>query len=225
MVFSKELALYIMWPKYWSYCFSISPSNEYSGLISFRIGWFDLFAVQGTLKSLLRHHNSKTSILQHSVFLMVQLSHLYLTTENTITLTIWTFVGKVISLLFNVMSRFLIVFLPGSKLLIISWLLSPSAMIFEPKKIKSANASAFSPSICHEVMGPDTMILVFWMLSFKPAFFTLFFHPHQEAFQFFFIFAIKIVSSSYLRLLIFFLAILIPACVSSCPAFHMMNSA
>ena len=116
----NELVLHLRSPKYWSYSFSISPSNEYSGLIFFRIGWFDLFAVQGTLKSLLRHHNSKASIPQHSVFLMVQLSHLYLTTENTITLTIWTFVSQVISLLFNVMSRFLIVFLPGSKLLIIS---------------------------------------------------------------------------------------------------------
>ena len=119
-VFSIESSLPIWRPDYCSFHFSISPSNEYSGLIFFRIGWFDLFAVQGTLKSLLRHHNSKASIPQHSVFLMVQLSHLYLTTENTITLTIWTFVSQVISLLFNVMSRFLIVFLPGSKLLIIS---------------------------------------------------------------------------------------------------------
>ena len=119
-VFSNELDLHITWPKYWSYSFSISPSNEYSGLISFRISWFDLLAVQGTLKGLLQHHNSKASILQHSVFLMVQLLHLYMTTENTITLTIWTFVGKVMSLLFNVMSRFVIVFLSESKLLLVS---------------------------------------------------------------------------------------------------------
>ena len=144
-VFSNELDLHITWPKYWSYSFSISPSYEYSGLISFRISWFDLLAVQGTLKGLLQHHNSKASILQHSVFLMVQLLHLYMTTENTITLTIWTFVGKVMSLLFNVMSRFVIVFLSESKLLLVSWLLSPSTMIFEPPKIKSATASAFLP--------------------------------------------------------------------------------
>ena len=132
--------------------------------------WLDLLAVQGTLKSLLQHHNSKASILQHSAFLMVQLSHPYMTTGKTIALTRWIFVGKVMSLLFNMLSRFIIAFLPRSKHLLISWLQSPSPVIWEPKKIKSVTVSIFSPSICHEVMGPDATIFVFWMLSFKPAF-------------------------------------------------------
>ena len=126
-VYSNESVLCIRWPKYWSFSFSISPSNEYSRLISFRIDWFDLFAVQGTLKSLLQHHSSKASILQHSAFFMVQLSYPYMTTGKTIALTRWTFVGKVMSLLFNMQSRFVIVFLPRSKCLLISWLQSPSA--------------------------------------------------------------------------------------------------
>ena len=134
-VFSNELDLHITWPKYWSYSFSISPSNEYSGLISFRISWFDLLAVQGILKGLLQHHNSKASILQHSVFLMVQLLHLYMTTENTITLTIWTFVGKVMSLLFNMLSSFVIVLFTRSKRFLISWLQPPSLVNLEPKKL------------------------------------------------------------------------------------------
>ena len=121
-VFSNESALRIKWPKYWSFGFSISPSDEYSGLISFRIDWFDLLAVQGTLKSLLQHHSSKASILQPSAFFMVQLSHLYMTTGKTIALTIWTFVGEIMSLLFNILSRFVIAFLPRSKCLLISWL-------------------------------------------------------------------------------------------------------
>ena len=121
-VFSNELALHIRWPKYWSFSFSISPFNEYSGLISFRIDWFDLFAAQGTLKSLLQHHNSKASILCCLTFFMVQLSHRYKTTGKTIVLTIWTFVSKVMALLFNMLSRFVIAFLPGSKYLLISWL-------------------------------------------------------------------------------------------------------
>ena len=150
-----------MWPKYWSFSFNISPSNEYSGLISFRIDWLDLLAVQGTLKSLLQHHNSKASILWCSAFFMVQLSHPYMTTGKTIALTIWTFVGKVMSLLFNMQFRFVIAFLPGSKHLLISWLQSPSAVILEPKEIKSVTVSIDSPSISHEVMGPDAMILVF----------------------------------------------------------------
>ena len=239
-IFSNELALHIRWPKYWSFSFSISPSNEYSGLISFRIDWFDLPADQGTLKSLLQHHSSKASILSSSAFFMVQLSHPYMTvgktialirqplsyfvkklnllkwsllthiylhvvcnekntdrnfpagpvgkgpvlpmlcsaffmvqlshpymtTGKTIALNRWTFVGKVMSLL----SRLVIAFLPGSKRLLISWLQSPSAVILEPRKIKSATVSTVSPSICHEVMGPDAMILVFWMLSFKATF-------------------------------------------------------
>ena len=137
-------------PKYWS--FSISPSNEYSGLISFRIDWFDLLAVRGTLKSLFQHHSSKASILWCSAFFMVQLSHPYMTTGKTIVLTMLTFVSKVMSLLFNMLSRLVIAFLPRSKRLLISWLQSPSAVILEPRKIKSALVSTVSPSICHEVM-------------------------------------------------------------------------
>ena len=164
-VFFSEFALRIRWPRYWSFIFVISPSNEYSGLSSFRIDWFDLLAVQGTLKSILQHHSLKASILQCSAFFMVQLSHLYITTEKTIALTRRTFVSKVVSLLFNKLNRFVIAFLPRSKRLLISWLQSPSAV-----KTKSVTVSTFSPSICHELMGPDATILVFGMLSFKPAF-------------------------------------------------------
>ena len=164
-VFSSESILLIMWPKYWSFHFTISPSNEYLGLISFRINWFDILAVRGTLKSLLQHHSSKASTLQHSAFFIVQLSHPYVATGKTIALTRWTFVGKVMSLLFNMLSRYVIAFLPRSKRLLISWLQSPS-VILEPSKI--CHCFYFSPSICHEVMGLDAMILDFWMLSFKP---------------------------------------------------------
>ena len=143
-VFSNESILCIRWPKYWSYSFSISPSNEYSGLISFRMDWLDLLAVQGTLKSLLQHHSSKASILQRSAFLIVQLSHPYMTTGKTIALIRWTFVGKVISLLFNILSRLVIVFLPRSKRLLISWLQSPSAVILGPPKIESVTVSTVS---------------------------------------------------------------------------------
>ena len=135
-VFSKESVVCIRWPKYWSFSFSISPSNEHSGLSSFRIDWLDLLAVQGILKSLLQHHSSKLSILQHSAFFTVQLSHPYMTTGKTIPLTRWIFVGKVMSLLFNMLSRLVIAFLPRSKYLLISWLQSPSAVILEPQKIK-----------------------------------------------------------------------------------------
>ena len=152
--FSNESFLHIRWPKYWSFSFSISPSNEYSGLISFRMDWLGLLAVQGTLKSLLQHHSSKVSILRCSAFFIVQLSHPYMTTGKTIVLTRWTFVGKVMSLLFNMLSRLVITFLPRSKHLLISWLQSPSAVILEPKKIKSVTVSIVFPSICHEVMGP-----------------------------------------------------------------------
>ena len=144
-----------------SFSFSIGPSNEYSGLISFSMDWLDLFAVQGTLKSLLQHHSSKASILQRSAFFIVQLSHPCMTTGKTIALTRWTFVGKVMSLLFNMLSRLLITFLQRSKRLLISWLQSPSAVILEPPQIKSATVSTVSPSIFHEVMGPDAMIFVF----------------------------------------------------------------
>ena len=133
-VFSNESVLHIRWPKYWSFSFSISPSNEYSALISFRMDWLDYRAVQGTLKSLLQHHSSKASILWRSAFFTVQLSHPYMTTGKTIALTRWTFVGKVMSLLFNMLSRLVITFLPRSKHLPISWLQSPSAVILEPKK-------------------------------------------------------------------------------------------
>ena len=178
-VFSNESALRSRWPKDWSFGFSNSPSNEYSGLISLRIDWFDFFAVQGTLKSLLQHHNLKASILRCSAFFRAQLSHPYMPTGKTIALTIVTFVSKMMSLLFHMLSRFVITFLPRSKHLLISWLQSPSAVILEPKKRKSVTASIFFPPICHEVMGPDAMILVFWVLRFKSAF-SLFFYPHQE---------------------------------------------
>ena len=136
-VFSNESALLIRWPKYWSFSFNISPSSEYSGLISFRMDWLDLLAVQGTLKSLLHHHSSKASILRGSAFFTVQLSHPYMATGKTIALTRWTFVGKLMSLLFNMLSRLVITFLPRSKRILILWLKSPSAVILEPQKIKS----------------------------------------------------------------------------------------
>ena len=137
------------------------PSSEYSGLISFRIDWLDLLAVQRTLKSLLQHHSSKASILQRSAYFTVQLSHPYMTTGKTIALTRQTFVGKVMSLLFNMLSRLVIIFLPRSKCLLISWLQSPSAVILEPGRINSATVSTVSPSICHEVIGLEAMIFVF----------------------------------------------------------------
>ena len=143
--FSNESALGIRWPKYWSFSFSISPSNEHPGLISFRMDWLDLLTVQGTLKSLLQHHSSKASILQHSVFFTAQLSHPYMTTGKTIALTRWNFVGKVMSLLFNMLFRLVITFLPRSKRLLISLLQSPSAVILEPRKIKSDTVSTVSP--------------------------------------------------------------------------------
>ena len=156
-VFSNESTLHMKWPKYWSLSFSIILSKEIPGLISFRMDWLDLLAVQGTLKSLLQHHSSKASILRHSAFFTVQLSHPYMTTAKTIALTRRTFVGKVISLLFNMLSRLVITFLPRSKHLLISWLQSPSAVILEPPKIKSDTVSTVSPPISHEVMGPDAI--------------------------------------------------------------------
>ena len=153
LILSNESVLHIRRPKYYS--FSISPSNEYSRLISFRTEWFDLLAVQGTRKSPLQHHNSKESILQHSAFFIVQLSHPYMTTGKTIALTRWTFLGKVISLLFNKLSRLVMAFLARSKHLSISWLQSLSAVILEPVKIKFVSFSTVCPAICHEVMGPD----------------------------------------------------------------------
>ena len=160
-VFSNESVLCIRWREYWSFSFNISPSNEYSGLIFFSLDWLDLLAVQGTLKSLLQYYSSKASVLRHSAFFIVQLSHPYMTMGKTIALTRWTFVGKIMSLLFNMLSRLVIIFLPRSKRLLISWLQSPSAVILEPRKIKSATVSTVSPSISHEVMGPDAMTFVF----------------------------------------------------------------
>ena len=160
-VFSNESALHIRWPKYWSFSFSVSPSSEYSGLISCRMDCFDLLAVQGTLKSLFQHHSSKASVLWCSAFFMVQLSYPYMTTGKTTALTKRTIVGKVMSLFFNMLSRFVIAFLPRSKRLLISWLQPLSTVIFKFKKIKSVAVSTFAPSICHEVMGLDAMFLVF----------------------------------------------------------------
>jgi len=177
--FPMSKFIVMRWPKYWSFSFSISLFNEYSGLISFRIDWISLW-----FKGLSRIFSSTT--VQKHQFLGTQPSlygltlTLHMTTGKTIALTWRTFVGKVISLVFNMLSRFVIAFLPRSKCLLISWLQSPSAVILEPKKITSVTASIVSPSICHEVVGLDAMILVFWMSSFKPAFFTLFSHLYQE---------------------------------------------
>ena len=157
-VFSNELALRIRWPNYWSFSFVIRPSNEHSGLTSFRTDWFELLAVQRTLKKLLQHHSSKALIIWHSAFFMVQLSHPYMTTGKTIALTRRTIVSKAMSLLFNMLSRLVIAFLPRSKLFLILWLQSPSAVILEPKTIKPVTVS---PSICHVVIGQDAMIFVF----------------------------------------------------------------
>ena len=157
-VFSNESALRIRWPESWSVSFNISPSNKHPGLISFRMDWLDLLAVQGTLKSLLQHHSSKVLIFLCSAFFMVQVSHPYMTTGKTIALTRWTSVGKVMSLLFTMLSRLVIAFLPRSKHLLISWLQLWSTVILEPKKIKFVTVSIFSPSIRLEVMGPDARI-------------------------------------------------------------------
>ena len=221
-VFSNESALRIRWPKYWS--FIIRSSNEYTGLMSFRIDWFDLLTIQGTLKSLLQHHSLKASILRCSAYFMVQLSHTYMTTGKTIALIRQTFVGKVMSLLFNMLSILVRAFLPGNRCLLLSWLQSPSAVILEPKKIKSITPSTISLSICPEVMGPGTMIFLFWMLNVKPAFSLSFFTFIKGLFISSCLSAIRMVSSVYLRLLIFLPAILIPACDSSSLTFSMMYS-
>ena len=158
--FSNESTLPMRFPKYWSFSFSIILSKEHPGLISFRMDWLHLLVVQGTLRSLLQHHSSKASILQCSTFFKVQLSHPYMTTGKTIALTRWTFVGKVMSLILDMLSRLVITFLPRSKCHLILWLQSPSAVILEPPKIKSDTVSTVSPSISHELMGPDAMIFV-----------------------------------------------------------------
>ena len=196
-VFSNESVLPSRWPKYQSFSFNISPSNEHSGLIYFRMDWLDLLAVQGILKSLLLHHNSKASILQHSASFIVQLSHPYMTTGKTVALTTWTFVGKVMSLLFNLLSRLVITFLLRSKHLLISWLQSPYTVILDPKKIRSWTR-------CHDLM-----------LSFNPTFSLSSFTFIKSLFSSSSLSAIRLVSSAYLRLLIVLLAILIPACASS----------
>ena len=162
-VFSNESTLRMRWPKYWSFSFNISLSNEHPGLI-FRMDWLALLAVQGNLKSLLQHHSSKASILLCSAFFIVQLSNPYMTTGKIIALTRRTFVGKVMSLLFNMLTRLVITFFltfQGRNVFLISWLQSPSTVILEPRKIKSVTVSTVSPSISHEVMGPDAMIFVF----------------------------------------------------------------
>ena len=177
-VFSNESILRIRWPKHWSFSFNTSPSNEYSGLVSFRMDWLDLVAVQGTLKSLLQQFkNINYSPLSFLYSPTLTSIHNY---GKTMALTRWTFVGKVTPLLFNILSRLVITFLSRSKCLFISWLQSPSAVILEPKKIKALTVSIASPSICHEVMGPDAMIC-FLNAEFQANFFTLLFHFHQEA--------------------------------------------
>ena len=165
-VFSNESVLCIRGPNYWNFSLSISPSNECSGSISFRIDWLDLCAVQGTLKSLLQHHSSKASIIWHWAFFMVQLSHPYTTTGKTIALIRWTFVGKVMSLLYNTLSRFVIAFFPRSNCLLITWLQSPSTVILEPKKMISVTASILFPSIFHEMIRPDTLNMFIWQFHF-----------------------------------------------------------
>ena len=224
-VFSNESVLCMRWPKYWSFSLSISPSNECPGLSSFRMNWLDLLAVQGTVKSLFQHHSSKATILWCPAFFTIQLSHPHMTTRKTIALTRQTFVGKVMSLLLNMLSGLVITFLPRSKRLFISWLQSPFAVILEPQRIKSDTVSTVCPSISHEVMGPDAMIFVFWMLSFKPTFSLSSFTFIKKLFSSSSLSAIRVVPSVYLRLLIFLPAILIPACASSSPAFLMMYSA
>ena len=171
------------WPKYWSFSFNISPSNEHSGLISFRMDWLDLLAVQGTLKSLLQHHSSKASILQHSAFFTVQLSHPDMTTGKTIALTRWTFVDKVMPLLFNMLSRLVLTFLPWSKRLLISLLQSPSAVILELPQIKSFTVSIISHVPIYFPWSDGTRChdLRFLNVEFKANFFTLLFHFHWEA--------------------------------------------
>ena len=228
--FSSELAICIRWPTYWS--FSISPCNEYLALISLKIDWFDL-AVQGNLGNLLQHHSLKASILWHSAFLMVQLSKLYATIGKTIALTIRTFVGRIMFLLFNTVSRFVIAFLPRSNRLLISWLQSPSIVMLEPKKRKSVTTSTYSPSLCCKAMGPDAIILVFFFLfffffffifSFKLALLLSSFILIKRLFSSYSLSAIREVSSIFLRLLMLFPPILIPACSSSSLAFLMMYS-
>ena len=180
-VFSNESVLRVRWPKYWSFNFNISPSDDYSGLISFRIGWLDLLAVQGTLKSILQHHSSKASILLHSAFFIVQLSQPHMITGKTIALTMWTFVNKMMSLLFNMPSRFVIAFLPRSKCLLISWLQSPSRAIFELRGKKISLLPLFPLLFVMKWWDQIPGSLFVFTVEFQANFCTLLFHPHQEA--------------------------------------------
>ena len=218
-VFSNESALYIRWPKYWSLSFNISPSNEHPRPISLKIDWLISLQSRGISKSFPTSQFKCINSSALSLFI-VQLSHPYMDTgkvqlshpyKATITLTRWIFADKVMSLLFNMLSRLVITFFPRSKCLLISWLQSPSAVILEPGKIKPATVSTVSPSICHEVMGLHAMILVFWMLSFKPTFSLSSFTFIKRLFRSSSLSAIRVVSSANLRLLIFLPAILIPA--------------
>ena len=223
--FSSESTLRMRWPKYWSFSFSISPSKEHPELISFRMDWLDLLAVQGILKSLPQYHSSKTSILQHSAFFTVQLWHPYMTTGKIIALTRQTVVDKVMSLLFNMLSRLCHNFSSKEQA---SFNLLAAVTIcsdFGAPQNKVSHCFHVSPSVSHEVMGPDAMILVFWMLSFKPTFSLSSFTFFKRLFSSSLLSAIRVVSSAYLRLLIFLWAILTPACASSSPAFQMMYSA
>ena len=222
-VSSNESVLCIRWPKYWSFSFSISPSNDYLELISFRTDWFDLLAVQGTQEAS-PTPQIEASVLWHSAFFMIQLSYPYMTNGKTIALTIWTFVGKVMSLLFNMLSRLAIAFLPRSKCLLISWLQLPSAVILEPKKIKSVTVSIVSPIYLPWTDGTGCHDLHFWMLNAESAFSLSSFTFIKRLFSSSLLSSIRVVSSAYLRLLIFFPAILIPACAVSSQAFHMMYS-
>ena len=210
-VFSNESVLHIKWPKYWSFSFSISPSNEYSGLISFRIYCLDLLAVQGTLKSLLQHHSSKTPILWCSAFFTVQFSHPYMTTGKNMALTKRTFVAKVMSLLFNKLSRLIITFLPRSKRLLISWLQSPSAVILEPPQNEVCHWFHCFPIYLQWSDGTRYHDLSFLNAESWANFSTLLLYHHQEAISSSLLSATRVVSSAYLRFLIFLPAVLTPA--------------
>ena len=223
-VFSSESVLCIRWPKCWCFSFSISPSKEHMRLISYWSDWFDLRAVQGALKSLLQHHSSKASILQCSAFFMVHFSHLYMTSAKTIALTMWAFFGKVMSLLFNMLFRFVIAFFPRSKRLLISWLESSFVVILGAQENKFCHYFHCFSIYLPWSDGIGYCDLSFWILSFKPTFWLLSFTFIERLFSSL-LSAIRVVSSACLRWLIFLPAILIPACPSSSPAFHMMYSA
>jgi len=226
-VFSNESVLCIRWPKYWSFSFSISLSNEDSRLMSFRTDWLDFLVVQGALKSFFQCHSSKACSLALSLLYGPTLTSKHdsnMTTGKTIALSIWTFVGKVMSLFFNMLSRFIIAFLPRSKCLNFMTAVTICSD-FEAQENKVCHCYIISPSICDEVIRPDAMILVYWMLNFKPAFPLSSFSFIKRLFSSSLLTAIRVVSSVYLMLWIFFSAVLIPACVSSSLAFLMMYSA